>query len=113
MEVKIKPLSGCLMVFLWVFTWGVAPLIIWFGQRSWPKSVDEQGLVTRKGTRIEWGEFTRFKKVVTYMRGGQVEHFELKSPKGKVIVVVYRLVNGDQVLDYIWQHLPEQAKQQQ
>jgi hypothetical protein len=111
MKVEIKPLSGCMKITLGVLTLGVFPLFYWLNLRNWPKLVDEQGLVTRKGTRIEWSQFTKFKKVITYMRGGQIEHFELSSPKGKIVVAPYRLVNGDQVLDYIWQRLPEQAKQ--
>ncbi len=37
-------------------------------------------------------------------------HYELQSPKGKVVVAPYRLEDGDKVFDYVWQHLPEQAK---
>jgi hypothetical protein len=113
MEVKIKPLSGCMVITLGFLTLGLFPLFNWINTRSWPKRVDDQGLVTRNGTRIAWDQFTRFRKVITYMRGAQVEYYELKYPKGKVVVVAYRLEKGDQVLDYIWQYLPEQAKQQQ
>ena len=33
--------------------------------------------------------------------------------KGTVAVVVYRLQEGQQVLEYIWQHLPETIKAEQ
>ena len=113
MEVKIKPLSGCATVGLGCLTLGLMPLFAWLNQRNWPQLVDEQGLTTRKGTRIEWSAFTKMTKVVTRMSGSSTpmaEHYELASPKGKVIVAAYRLENGDQVLDYIWQHLPEQVR---
>jgi hypothetical protein len=45
------------------------------------------------------------------MRGGQVDHYELTYPKGKMVVAAYCLEKSDQILDYIWQHLPEQVKQ--
>jgi hypothetical protein len=113
MDVKIKPLNGCLAIILAVFTLGVAPLAIWISERSWPKKLDEQGLVTRGGMRIAWNEFTKAVKVLTRVTSGSsstIEHYELSHPKGKVKVVVYRLENGPQVFEYIWTHLPDQAK---
>lgn len=113
MDVEIKPLSGCMVVTLGILTLGLFPVFNWFNTRSWPKLLDEQGLVTRKGTRIPWDQVTKFRKVVTSMRGATTEHYEMFSPQGKVVVVDYRLVNGGEVLDYIWEHISEEAKQQQ
>jgi hypothetical protein len=113
MQVKIVPVSGCLQVFLGFMTLGVAPLMAWVNERSWPSLVDEQGLVTRGGTRIAWNEFTRVTKVFTKVGSTRTEHFELASPKGKVVVAAYRLVSGENILNYIWQRLPERAKQAQ
>jgi hypothetical protein len=113
MEVKIIPVSGCMMVFLGVMTLGIAPLAQWIMQKSWPKLVDEQGLVTRGGSRIAWGEFTKAVKVLTRVTRGSsaaTEHYELFSPKGKVVVAAYRLENGAAVTDYVWQRLPDSAK---
>lgn len=112
MNVKIAPLSSCMQVFLSVVTLGVFPLMKWLNERRWPKSVDEQGLTTRGGTHIAWNEFTRATNVITNIgrTGAQTEHYELNSPKGKVVVAAYRLENGAQVFEYIWQHLPEQIK---
>jgi hypothetical protein len=114
MEVKVIPLGGCMQVFLGVMTLGVAPLAIYLQMRSWPSLVDEQGLVTRGGKRIAWQEFTKITRVRTQVSSGGsgVEHFELKYAKGKVDVVVYRLVDGQQVLDYVSAHLPPSAFQQ-
>src|SRR5262249_33690338 len=63
---------------------GCAPLMQWLNERNWPKSVDEQGLVTRGGTRIAWNEFTRITKVITNIgrTGAKTEHYELRYPKG-------------------------------
>lgn len=114
MEVKVIPLGGCMQVFLGVMTLGVAPLAIYLQMRCWPSQVDEQGVLTRGGTRIAWQEFTKITRVRTQVsRGGSgVEHYEMKYPKGKVDVVVYRLVDGQQVLDYVNAHLPQSAFQQ-
>lgn len=113
MEVKIIPVSGCLQVFLGVMTLGVAPLMAWVNERSWPRLIDEQGLVTRGGTRIAWNEFTSVTKVFTKVGTTRTEHFELRAPQAKVVVAPYRLVNGDQVLNYVWPRLPEHAKRAQ
>ena len=115
MEIKIKPVSGCLQIVLGVFTLGVAPLAVWISQRMWPKSADEQGLITRAGTRIAWDEFSGFKKVITQVgrTAFTTEHYELRGSKGKVIVAPYRLENGSQVFDYIWQRLPQHIRETQ
>lgn len=115
MEVKIKPVSGCLQIFLGVFTLGIAPLAGWLTQRTWPRAVDEQGVTTRAGTQITWDEFTKITKVITRIAqtGAQTEHYELSGSKGKVVVAPYRLENGAQVFDYIWRRLPERIKQPQ
>jgi hypothetical protein len=41
------------------------------------------------------------------------EHYELRGSKGKVIVAPYRLENGSQVFDYIWQRLPQHIRETQ
>ncbi len=112
MEVRIKPIPGCANIFLSFITLGVYPLMAWLNFRNWPKLVDEQGLVTRSGTHIDWRGFTKITKAFTTMNRGAVrtEHYELRHAGGKVIVAEYRLENGPQVFEYIWRHLPEQAK---
>lgn len=113
MEVKIIPLSGCLSLMLGIFTLGVAPIAIKLKERSWPILLDDKGLITRGGKFIAWGEFTKIEKVISNVQGTITERYDLHSPKGTVAVVVYRLVNGAQVLDYIWQRLPESVKHTQ
>ncbi len=110
MEVKIFKLSGCLTFVLGVFTLGIAPLAIWSQQRQWPAYLDENGLTTRSGKRIAWDEFTRAVRVVTRVASGvTVERYELHSPQGKVLVPTERLVNGQDVVQYILAHLPERT----
>ncbi len=110
MEVKVIPMPGCLMLVLGIFTLGIAPILIKLKERSWPKLLDEKGLVTRGGKRIEWIEFTKFERVITRVQGTTTERFDLLSPQGTVSVVVYRLQEGAQVLEYISQHLPDYAR---
>ena len=105
MEVKVIPMPGCLMLVLGIFTLGIAPIAIKLKERSWPKLLDENGLVTRGGKRIEWIEFTKFEKVITRVQGTTTERFDLLSPKGTVSVVAYRLQEGAQVLEFISRHL--------
>jgi hypothetical protein len=113
MEVKKIPLSGCMQIILAVFSLGIGPLMISMQERSWPQLVDEQGLVTRGGKRIAWNEFTKATKVITRIGSsdGTTVHYELRYPQGKVIVMVHRLQNGQQVADYILNRLPESAFQ--
>jgi len=113
MEIKIIPVSGCIQIFLGIFTLGVAPLASWLNERKWPKSADEKGITTRDGTRIAWDEFTKITKVITRIgqTSNKTEHYELRCSKGKVVVAPYRIENGAQVFEYIWRHLPERIKQ--
>jgi hypothetical protein len=111
MEVRVIPQSGCMNIVLGVFTLGIAPLAIKMKERSWPKIVDEQGLETRGGKRIAWNEFTKFEKVVTNVQGTVTTRYDLHSPQGLVSLVIYRLEDGQKVLDYVWERLPESAKQ--
>ena len=113
MEVKVNPMPGCLTLILGIFTLGIAPIAIKLKERDWPKSLDKNGLVTRGGKRIEWSEFTKFEKVITNVQGTITERYDIHSPKGTVAVVIYRLQEGQQVLEYIWQHLPETLKGEQ
>ncbi|RMH01735.1 MAG: hypothetical protein D6706_01450 [Chloroflexi bacterium] len=113
MEVKYVKSSGCFMVFLGIFSLGIAPLAIWWQQRSWPAYIDETGLTTRAGKFIPWNEFTRVVRVATQLGSGatatRVERLELHSPSGKVLVPTERLLDSTQVVAYILDHLPEQA----
>lgn len=110
MDVQIKPMSKLVMFILGVFTLGTAPLAIKMTERKWPKRLDEDGLVTRAGKRIRWDEFTKTVKVVT--RSGPVitERYDLHSSNGQVQFVAHRLENSEAVFQYIWDHLPVEAK---
>ncbi|MBI4762801.1 MAG: hypothetical protein ACOYYF_15390 [Chloroflexota bacterium] len=111
MEVRVLPMSGCMMLFLGVFTLGIAPVAMKLKERNWPQRVDEQGLLTRGGKAIAWNEFTGIEKVITRLQGGvTTERYDLHSPKGTVSIVVHRLVDGNKVLQYVWERLPEHVK---
>lgn len=112
MEVRVLPMSGCMMLFLGVFTLGIAPITIKLKERNWPKRVDEQGLLTRGGKFIAWNEFSKVEKVITKLEGSGIttERYDLYSPKGTVSIVAYRLVDGDKILQYVWERLPEHVK---
>lgn len=85
---------------------------MWLLQRKSPKSVNEQGLVTRDGTHIAWDEFTKIIVVMTKnkLSGETYMHHELISRKGKITVEKDTMVNGQQIVDYIFKHLPKQAE---
>ncbi len=117
MEVERKPMSGCMKVFVNIFlgiaSVGIIPIVKWANDRKWPKSLDEQGLVTHGGKRIAWNEFTKVIEVIALNKATKetLVHHELVSRKGKVPLDTDALVNGQQVSDYIFQHLPAEAKE--
>ncbi len=110
MEVQVRPMPGCLMVVLGICTLGVAPLAIKMKEKHWPKTMDEAGMTTRGGKRIEWGEFSEIVKIVTNVDGTVTERYDLRSPKGTVGVYLARIENAQEAFDYIWERLPDSAK---
>ena len=110
MDIKIVPLSRGLMVVLGVCTLGIAPLAIRMKEKHWPKSVDESGLITRGGKRYAWGDFTKVLKVITNVSGTVTERYDLRASSGTVGIFPGRIQNAQQVMDYIWRRLPEEAK---
>ncbi len=111
MNVQIKGSTTYLMVFLGVLTLGVGPLFVWLQQRNWPRRMDESGITTRSGKQIPWGAFTRMTYSRTRMAAGyEVERYDLYGPRIHVTVPTERLVDGQQVVAYLMNHLPEQVK---
>lgn len=110
MEVRIRPMPGCLMVILGVCSLGVAPLAIKMKEKHWPRTVDDSGLTTRGGRFVAWPEFTRIVKVVTNVDGTVTERYDLHAPTGTVGIVLSRMEDSQTVFNYIWERLPESAK---
>jgi hypothetical protein len=114
MVVRIHPLSGCLLLVLGLFTLGVAPLAIWLVRRRWPAGLDERGIDLANGARVQWSDVRGVKRVHVLLEGREVaQRFDLDTATaGRVSFVMGQIGNSDEVMDYVFAHLPERARTQ-
>ncbi len=109
MEVKLRPaLPGCLGIGLGVMSFGLIPWMIRNNDRNFfPASVDDQGVVTRRGKRILWTEFAKVRKIV--IDRGMSKYtleYHFDSPKGRVAFHRGRIENIEEVLQFVWAQIP-------
>jgi hypothetical protein len=114
-EVQLRPgVSGCVTVPLGCMTLGLFPLLRKMGERHFIRRMDDEGVETRGGTRIAWGEFRHLQRVVSRMGsgsssgGGLSDEYLLDSPRGRVSLPLWRTVNAQEALDYLVAHLPRE-----
>ena len=127
-EVQLRPgVSGCLMVPLACLSLGLIPLLMRWGARHFARRMDEFGIETRGGKRIAWNEFTRIKRAQQTLRPGMhgallrptvsddlfaptshalSDEYLLESPKGRVSVPFWRVINANEVRAYTVAHVP-------
>ena len=76
--------------------------------RSWPKLVDDQGIVLRNGKRLNWGEFVNKREVEVVDQLGRhvTSRLELIFGKNKAKIVPQSLADGYKVLELIESKLP-------
>jgi hypothetical protein len=112
MEVKLRPsVNGCLMALLAVMTLGMSPLLMRIGERHFIRRMNDDGIETRSGKRIAWGEFTCITHKVATMRGTMLsDEYLLQSAKSKVTLPLWRVGNAKDVLDYMLERLPSNIK---
>lgn len=73
MEVRLnKTIPGCVYALCTLWTLGLFPLFLRYTEHVFPKQLDDEGLVTRGGTRIAWKDFTRVQKITTKGSGGGI-----------------------------------------
>jgi hypothetical protein len=95
------------MVLVTVITWGMYPLLRRFGERHFIRRMDDEGVETRSGKRIAWGELTAIKRVSATMGGAQFsDEYLLTSRKGKVSLPLWRVENANEACDFMFQRLP-------
>ena len=109
MEVKLVPArSGCLIAILTVVTWGLYPLLRRLGERHFIRHMDDEGVETRSGKRIGWGEFTSCRRVALKTGAGvrMSDECLLRSPKGTVSLPLWRAEDPAGALSYLTERVP-------
>jgi hypothetical protein len=110
-EVQLRPgVHGCITVPLGCLTLGLVPLLMRQGEGHFIRRMDEDGVETRKGKRIAWGEFGRAERVRSRMgsssSGSLSDEILLYAPQGRVSLPLWRTVNAQEALEYAVAHLP-------
>jgi hypothetical protein len=118
-DVQLRPgVSGCITVPLGCLTLGLMPLLQHMGERHFIRQMDEEGVVTRGGTRIAWSEFKHVRRVISRMghssaAGSMSDEYVLDSPRGRVSLPLWRTVNAQEARDFALTHLPASLFEQQ
>lgn len=114
MEVRTQPF-GCLMIggviVTGVMTLGIIPLAIFGAMRAWPQVMDERGVTTRGGRRVDWSDVNKVAHLVTRTLLTSTEAWTFHSLKGNFVIVPSKLVDGERVLEYALAHAPARANQ--
>jgi hypothetical protein len=110
-EVDLRPpMGGCMMVFIAVATVGVYPLLRWLIERRYIHRMDDEGFVTRAGTRVRWGEITHIRHISREMDGRIMsDEYDVRSARGRSCLPLSRTGNVREVLDYFIQRVPQEA----
>lgn len=113
-EVQLRPgVSGCITVPLGCLTLGLFPLLSKMGERHFIRQMDDEGVVTRAGTRIRWEEFRHIQRVRSKMGSGSgggslSDEYLLDSPRGRVSLPLWRTVNAEEAQSYLFARLPRE-----
>ena len=117
MEIRLRRQpNGCIYWPLTIMTLGLFALLKSMGERHFIQQMDEMGVVTRGGTRINWNEFTgieRWQAKMTRSASAPAlsDEYLLKSSKGKVSLPLWRAENAKEAREYLFQHLPPNVLQ--
>jgi len=112
MEVHLRrEPSGCIYWPLTLMTFGLFAVLKTMGERHFIRQMDETGVLTRGGTRINWNEFTSIERWQSKMTRSAAaaplsDEYLLKSSRGKVSLPLWRAENAQEARDYLFQHLP-------
>ena len=118
MEVRLRRVpNGCIYWPLTLMTLGLFALLKSMGERHFIHQMDEAGVLTRGGTRINWNEFTSIERWQSKMsRSASApalsDEYLLKSSKGKVSLPLWRTENAQEARDNLFEHLPRHLLQQ-
>ena len=112
MEVRLRRVpNGCIYWPLTIITMGLFALLKSMGERQFIQRMDDSGVVTRGGTRINWNEFSSVERWQSKMTRSAAaaplsDEYLLKSSRGKVSLPLWRAENAQEAGDYLFKHLP-------
>jgi hypothetical protein len=110
MEVRLRR-RGCLIAFASVVSLGLVPLVRMFQMRKVIGGMDEDGIVTRGGTRIAWADFTEVRRQIWMFESFmQREDYLLRSAKGRAALPAREVLNAEEAVDFLLKHLPPDIK---
>ncbi|WP_114952602.1 hypothetical protein [Sphingosinicella terrae] len=108
LEVKLRPgVHGCIYWPLAVISLGLIPLAMKSAEKHFIARMDEEGLWTRGGRRIAWGEIERLERTVGKVQGIKMSDEVLVfTRQGRVSLPMWRMENMEEALVYFGAHSP-------
>ena len=110
LEVRTQERKGCVWTMASVFSLGLAPFFIRRVEQQLPAQLTDDAMVLRNGTRIPWGQFTGTKGTRILLNDTYIgTRWILTHSGGKVQIQTNTIYDADQVMEFIFNHLPAQA----
>jgi len=101
MTIDLGPGFKMALWLLGLFTCGVGALALWLTARSWPRTMDDDGITLRSGKRVLWRDCTRVVQVTAMGDGTRISgRAELEFGKVKVPLVPQSVLQGQAMLDF-------------
>jgi hypothetical protein len=93
-----------LMILMGICSFGLMPLFLWLGARSWPRLIDQDGMTLRNGKRLSWKDVTEFRRVNLRIHGISAGgRIEVLFGKKKVPIPLNSFSEGREVLAFLSQ----------
>ena len=106
-QIRYHGLGGCMTIIIFLLSFGIANLAIWWTMRRWPRSADAQGVSLRNGKRYAWAEIRRVEHRITNVNGTKARKYIFYLDKGKWELAYERLRDPQAVMEFFRRHLPE------
>lgn len=90
---------------------GLMAFPFWMQSRRWPKRVDREGITLRNGQLLRWTDINDISHGVKTMGGTPINTWwDLRAGEQQASIVVNSLVEGKEVVEFAWRHLPDPVK---
>lgn len=108
MDVPLRRrIRGCVWWPAVIASLGLVLVITRLAERSFVRSMDETGFITRGGKRFAWAQVTGIRREQTTLNGQLAsDALRLSSPRGTAFLPLSRTDEPAKLWEYALQHLP-------
>ena len=102
LHIEIHPGFKMVLWIVGIFTLGVGAIGMWWQTRSWPQTMDNDGIALRNGARVRWADCTGIERVTAVTETGSriSGRVDLKFGATRVRLVPQSVLQGPQMLQF-------------